>query len=159
MATALYPGTFDPVTYGHLDVVRRGVALFERVVVAVGQRHEKQTIFDVDERVRLFREAMAGMERVEVESFEGLVVDFARKTGASVLLRGLRTMSDFEYEFQMAQTNRHLAPEIDSVFVTPSPQHSFLSSSLIKEVAQAGGAVEEFVPPHVAAALREKLAG
>ena len=101
MATALYPGSFDPVTYGHLDVVRRGVALFERVVVAVGRRHEKQTIFDADERVRLFREATAGMERVQVESFEGLVVDFARKTGASVLLRGLRTMSDFEYD------NRH----------------------------------------------------
>ncbi|MFQ5845899.1 MAG: pantetheine-phosphate adenylyltransferase [Planctomycetota bacterium] len=157
MTVALYPGSFDPVTHGHLDVVRRTAALFGRVVVAVGKRHEKDTLFSTEERVALLREAAAGMETVAVESFAGLVVDFARQAGAQVLVRGLRTMSDFEYEFQMAQTNRHLAPGLESIFVMPSAQHSFLSSSLIKEVVEAGGSVDDFVPPHVAAALRRKL--
>ncbi|MGH7161857.1 MAG: pantetheine-phosphate adenylyltransferase [Planctomycetota bacterium] len=157
MPVALYPGTFDPVTLGHLDVVRRGLALFERVIVAVGSRAEKGTLFTAEERVALLREALAGEPRASVEPFPGLVVEFAKDKGAKALLRGLRCVADYEYEQQMAQTNRRLAPGIETVFLVPSPQVAIISSTLIKEIQRAGGPIEEFVPKHVAAALRRKL--
>ena len=156
MAVALYPGTFDPVTLGHVDIVRRGAKLFDRIVCAVGARIEKKTIFTAEERVALLREAVRDLSNVAVEPFGGLVVDFAREQGATVLLRGLRNPTDYQYENQMALTNRRLAPELETVFLVASPEHAFLSSTLIKEVLAAGGAVGDFVPDHVARALHGK---
>jgi len=153
MAVALYPGTFDPVTNGHMDVLQRGARLFERVVVAVGARVDKKTLLPADVRVRVLREAVADLSNIAVEPFEGLVVEFARKQGASVLLRGVRNPSDYEYEARMAVTNGRLAPEIETVFLVASCETAFISSTLIKEVLQAGGNVDAFVPPAAVAAL------
>ena len=156
MTTALYPGTFDPATLGHLDIARRGARLFDRLVIAVGARIDKNALFTPEQRVELLREATADLDNVEVAPFDGLVVEFARGQGAQVLLRGIRNPSDYEYENQMALTNRRLHPELETVFLVASPEHAFLSSTLIKEVLHAGGAIEEFVPPNVARALREQ---
>jgi pantetheine-phosphate adenylyltransferase len=156
MAVALYAGTFDPVTLGHVDIVRRGAELFDRVVCAVGARAEKTTIFTAEERVSLLREAVKGIRNVAVAPFQGLVVDFAREQGASVLLRGVRNTTDWEYENRMALTNRRLLEGIETVLLVASPEHAFLSSTLIKEILLAGGSVAEFVPPHVARALHER---
>jgi len=154
VAVALYPGTFDPITNGHLDILRRGAALFERVVVAVGARIDKQTLLPVDERVALVRASAKGMRNVEAVPFTGLVVDFAREHKATVLLRGLRNPMDYEYETQMAVTNRRLAPGIETVFLVAAAESSFISSTLIKEILTAGGSVDAFVPEAVAKALR-----
>jgi pantetheine-phosphate adenylyltransferase len=156
MATALYPGTFDPVTHGHLDLLRRGLALFERVVVAVGARADKKTLFSAEERVGMIRDsvALAGLPRVTVEPFTGLVVDAARRHGATVLLRGVRNPGDAQYEAQMAAANEKLAPGLETVVLFASAETAFLSSSLIKEILQAGGAVDAFVPAPVAKALK-----
>ncbi|NJN14704.1 MAG: pantetheine-phosphate adenylyltransferase [Planctomycetes bacterium] len=156
MAIALFPGTFDPCTLGHLELVRRGAALFDRLIVAVGAREEKRTLFDAATRVALFREATKGIEGVTVEAFDGLVVDFARRTGASVLLRGVRNATDYEYEAQMAVTNARLLPGIETILLVADPRTAFLSSSLIKEVTKAGGKIDEFVPPAVVRALANK---
>lgn len=153
MAVALYAGTFDPVTLGHVDIVRRGAELFDRVVCAVGARADKKTIFTAEERVGLLRESVKGIRNVAVAAFGGLVVDFARDQGASVLLRGVRNAVDWEYESRMALTNRRLLEGIETVLLVAAPEHAFLSSTLIKEVLAAGGSVAEFVPPHVARAL------
>jgi len=153
MAVALYPGTFDPVTLGHLDILARGAALFERVVVAIGARVDKQTLLPAEERVALVREAARGLKNVTVEPFTGLVVDFARKHGATVLLRGIRNPPDYEYERQMAVTNARLAPGIETVFLVATPETAFLSSTLIKEIHQAGGSIAAFVPEPGARAL------
>ena len=153
MTTALFPGTFDPVTLGHLDILERAHRLFDRVIVAVGARHDKNTIFAAGERVDLVREATASLANVEVAEFDGLVVEFARQRGATVLVRGIRNPMDFDYENQMALTNRRLAPEVDTVFLVADPQAAFISSSLIKEIVRAGGSVAEFVPPNVVEAL------
>lgn len=153
MATALYPGTFDPFTNGHLDILRRGAGLFDRVVVAVGARIGKRTLFSAEERVELIRAAAADLPGVDAAPFDGLIVDFARAQGASVLLRGLRNPSDYEYETRMAVTNARLAPGIETVFLVADPQHAFISSTLIKEILKAGGSVADFVPAHVAEAL------
>lgn len=156
MTTALFPGTFDPITLGHLDILERAHRLFDRVIVAVGARHDKSTMFDPGERVDLVRGAVKSLANVEVSEFDGLVVEFARQKGATVLIRGIRNPMDFDYENQMALTNRRLAPEVDTVFLVADPQAGFISSSLIKEVVKAGGNVAEFVPPNVVDALRSR---
>jgi len=157
MRRAVYPGTFDPLTYGHLDLVKRGSALFDELVVAVSEHPEKQPLFSLRERAEMVREAVASYPNVRVETFTGLAVEFVRSLGMRVILRGLRTVSDFEYEFHMALTNRHLAPDIETVFVMSDPHYAHLSSRLICEVAARGGDVSAFVPPHVARALAERL--
>ena len=151
MITAIYPGTYDPVTNGHVDVITRAAGIFDRVVVGVvGNPQHKQPMFSLDERVAFLREALAGTENVEVDVFSELVVDFARKWDAKVIVKGLRVISDFEWEFQMNQLNRQLAPDIETVYVMASPQVSFVSSSGVKEIAAFGGDVSELVPASVA---------
>jgi pantetheine-phosphate adenylyltransferase len=156
MVTAIYPGTYDPVTNGHIDVIRRAAAVFDRIVVGVvaAPRHKTPT-FTLAERVAFLEEALAGMENVDVDVFSVLVVDFARKWGARAIVKGLRVISDFEWEFQMNQLNRMLAPEIETVYVMASPNVSFVSSSGVKEIAAFGGAVDELVPETVARRFRE----
>ena len=151
MITAIYPGTYDPVTNGHVDVIGRAAGIFDRVVVGVvGNPQHKQPMFTLDERVAFLKEALAGYDNVEVDRFSELVVDFARKWDAKVIVKGLRVISDFEWEFQMNQLNRHLAPEIETVYVMASPQVSFVSSSGVKEIAAFGGDFSELVPASVA---------
>jgi pantetheine-phosphate adenylyltransferase len=155
--TAIYPGTYDPVTNGHVDVISRAARIFDRVVIGVvGNPHHKTPLFEVSERVELIRDALAGqVTNVEVDLFSELVVDFARRWDAKVIVKGLRVVSDFEWEFQMNQLNRTLAPEIETVYVMASPAVSFVSSSGVKEIASFGGNVEELVPAGVARRLRE----
>ncbi|MFN2469452.1 MAG: pantetheine-phosphate adenylyltransferase [Gaiellaceae bacterium] len=154
--TAIYPGTYDPVTFGHLDVIRRAADVFDRVVVGVvNEPRHKRAVFTIDERVAFIREAVADLTNVEVDVFSELVVDFARRWGARTMVKGLRVISDFEWEFQMNHLNRTLAPEIETMYVMASPQYSFVSSSGVKEVAAFGGQVDEFVPEPVARRFRE----
>jgi pantetheine-phosphate adenylyltransferase len=154
--TAICPGTFDPVTVGHLDIITRGAREFGRVVVGLIEAPvRKQTLFTADEREAFLRDALANQENIVVARFNELVVDFARRWQATVILKGLRAISDFEYEFAMANLNRKLAPDIETVFMMASPEHSFLSSSGVKEVASFGGSVEELVPPAVARRIAE----
>ncbi|QDI03999.1 MULTISPECIES: pantetheine-phosphate adenylyltransferase [Xanthomonas translucens group] len=150
---AVYPGTFDPITNGHIDLVNRAAPLFERVVVGVAQSPSKGPTLPLQLRVDLAREALAGHRNVEVIGFDTLLAHFVRSVGGGVLLRGLRAVSDFEYEFQMASMNRHLIPEVETLFLTPAEQHSFISSSLVREIARLGGDVSGFVPPSVMQAL------
>jgi pantetheine-phosphate adenylyltransferase len=154
---ALYPGSFDPVTRGHEDLVRRSLALADRLIVAVAVNATKTPLFTVDERTALLREAFAGEPRVEVRSFEGLLAEFARQVGASMVVRGLRAVSDFEYEFQMALMNRQLNKQLETVFLVPDLNLTFLSSSLVREIARFGGDVGPFVHPAVEAALKRKF--
>ena len=155
MSIALYPGTFDPVTNGHLDVLSRATRLFERVIVAVsGTSSSKQTVFDAETRVSLVRENISGNDRVSVEAFDGLLVDYAKERGASVLVRGLRAVSDFEYEFQMAQMNRHLDPDLETIFLMPNEKYFYTSSQLIKQVHLYGNRETDLVPHNVLVALR-----
>jgi len=157
MITAIYPGTYDPVTNGHVDVITRAARIFDRVVVGVvGNPHHKEPMFEVPERVEFLQKALADVgDNVEVDVFSELVVDFARRWDAKVIVKGLRVVSDFEWEFQMNQLNRTLAPDIETVYVMASPQVSFVSSSGVKEIASFGGNVEELVPAAVAARLKE----
>ena len=156
MITAIYPGTYDPVTNGHVDVITRAAGIFDRVVVGVVDNpHHKTPMFSVSERVVFLNDALADVERVEVDVFSELVVDFARRWEAKVIVKGLRVLSDFEWEFQMNQLNRTLAPDIETVYVMASPQVSFVSSSGVKEIASFGGNVEELVPAAVARRLKE----
>ncbi|KMM76859.1 phosphopantetheine adenylyltransferase [Xanthomonas sp. NCPPB 1128] len=150
---AVYPGTFDPITNGHIDLVNRAAPLFERVIVGVAQSPSKGPTLPLELRVSLAREALAGHRNVEVLGFDTLLAHFVRSVGGGVLLRGLRAVSDFEYEFQMASMNRHLIPEVETLFLTPAEQHSFISSSLVREIARLGGDVSGFVPPSVVQAL------
>ena len=155
--TALCPGTFDPVTNGHLDIVGRAAGLFDRVVVGVVENPDKEPLFSVSERVEMIREAVSELDNVEVDSFSGLLVDYARSREVGAIVKGLRAVTDFDYELQMAQMNRHLG-EVETCFVPTSPRWSYLSSSLVKEVARFGGDVSSLVPEHVARRLKEKLA-
>lgn len=157
-SVALYPGTFDPVTHGHEDLIGRGLAVFDRVVVGVASDTSKSPMFPLDERVEMLREVLAGESRVAVAAFSGLTVEFAREIGARTILRGLRAVSDFELEFQMALMNKHLAPEIEILFMAPDSTYSFLSSSMVREVARLGGDIGEFVSPSVARRLAERFA-
>ena len=155
---ALFPGSFDPLTNGHVDIVLRCAHLFERVLIAVLVNPEKKPLFSPDERVQIIREVFREYPNVEVDTFAGLLVDYARERRASVIVRGLRAVSDFEYEFQMALMNRHLWPELETIFLAPNPAYSYLSASLVREIASLGGDVSDFVPGIVLERLEQKLA-
>lgn len=155
--TAVYPGTFDPITNGHTDLVQRAAQLFERVIVAIAASPNKQPTFPSETRVELARLALAGIENVDVIAFDTLLADFVRAHQARVILRGLRAVSDFEYEFQLAGMNRHLAPGVETIFLTPAERYTFISSSLVREIAGLGGDVSAFVHPEVGAALRSRM--
>ena len=157
MSKALYPGSFDPITKGHLDVIKRGLQVFGSLLVGVSENPGKSPLFSSEERVAMLNEVTRGLKGVEVEHFEGLMVEYARKRKIVVVLRGIRTMSDFEYEYQMAMTNRTLAPDIETFFVMTHEEYSYVSSRLIKEAAQLGGNVSKFVPTPVEAYLARKF--
>lgn len=158
MSRAVYAGTFDPMTYGHLDVAARAAHVFEHLTLAVAGDSRKTPLFGAAERLELAKSSLAHLKNVEVVPFGGLLVDWARKRGIHTLIRGLRAFSDFEYEFQMALTNRKLAPDIETMFLMPNADFSYVSSSMVREIAALGGNVDQFVPPAVAAALKKKLA-
>lgn len=157
--TAIYPGSFDPLTNGHLDILQRAVKMFQKVIVTVAVNNKKETVFTGDEREKLILEAIEEKDwadKVEVVQFTGLLIDFARKRDVNVLLRGVRQISDFEYEFRMALANRRLAPEIDTLFLMPDEQLTFISATIVKEIAAWDGDLSSFVPDHVAKALKKK---
>lgn len=156
VVSAMYPGTFDPITLGHEDLVRRALRLFDRVVVAVAANPGKEPMFSLDERVGLAKTVLADMENVEVTGYSGLTVDFALDNDLQVIVRGLRAVSDFEYEFQLASMNRHLTDEVETAFLTPTEQFTFISSGLVREIATMGGDVTDFVSPKVRLALLER---
>ncbi|MCD4689930.1 pantetheine-phosphate adenylyltransferase [bacterium] len=158
MKKALYPGTFDPITNGHLDLIRRARGVFDVVFVAVGTARDKDPMFSVEERIELIRDATSDVSGIEVVAFNGLLVDEVRNVGATAILRGLRAVSDFEYEFQMALMNRHLAPELETVFLMPNKDYTYLDSTVVKEVALLGGDVSGFVPSCVLDRLLERRA-
>lgn len=161
MRTALYPGTFDPVTNGHIDIAARAAKLFDQLIVAIyvgSEQTGKQPMFSVENRVGFARQALGHVGNVSVDTFDGLLVDYARRVGAQTIVRGLRAVSDFEYEFQLAHMYHHLDPELEIVCLMTSSEQSFISSSIIKEVASLGGSIDELVPPAVAKALRQRFA-
>ncbi len=155
--TAIYPGTFDPITNGHSDLVQRASVLFDKVIVAIAANPNKTPMFNLEERVGLACEVLGGLKNVEVCGFDSLLAHFAHERGATVILRGLRAVSDFEYEFQLAGMNRHLAPDVETIFLTPAEKYTFISSSLVKEVATLGGEVGDFVDTKVKAALQNRM--
>ena len=155
---AVYPGTFDPITHGHADLVRRALHVFDQVVVGVAASPQKVPVFDLHERVSLANKVFEELDNVQVCGFHGLLVDFAREQDAVAVLRGLRAVSDFEFEFQLASINRHLDPTLESIFLTPAEQFSFISSSIVREVASLGGEISKFVHPQVEQALKAKYA-
>ncbi len=155
---AVYPGTFDPMTLGHADLMRRGSTLFGKLIIAVAAGHHKKTMFTVDERLAMATELAAAYPNVEVIAFSGLLSDFVGKHGGKVVVRGLRAVSDFEYEFQMAGMNRHLMPDVETVFLTPSDQYQFVSGTFVREIAMLGGDVSKFVAPSVLARLQARVA-
>lgn len=156
MSLAVYPGTFDPITNGHVDILRRSLKIFDRVVVALAENVRKKPLFSVAERRGFIAEALGNDPRLEVDAFQGLLAEYCRKRGATVVVRGLRALADFEYEFQLAHMNRHLAPDVETMFLMTGEESFYVSSSLVKEVALMGGDVSRMVPPGVAAALTEK---
>jgi len=158
MTGAMYPGTFDPITNGHYDLVRRAADIFDRVIVAVAANPGKAPLFTVEERVELAREVLQGIPNVQIMGYTGLTVDFARQHGLRVVVRGLRAVSDFEFEFQLATMSRHLSDKVDYVFLTPTEQFNFISSTLVREIASLGGNVGQFVHPSVEAALQRAWA-
>ncbi|HEX2747958.1 MAG TPA: pantetheine-phosphate adenylyltransferase [Verrucomicrobiales bacterium] len=157
MTIALYPGSFDPITCGHLDVIERAARLFDRLIIAVAHNADKKPLFSAAQRVDLIRQSTSALGNIEVVTFDGLLVDFARKSGAAAVVRGLRAVTDFEYEFQMALMNKTLSPELETVFLTSREAFTYLSSRVIKEVARLGGDITKFVPPPVVTALKSAL--
>ncbi|MDP2207874.1 MAG: pantetheine-phosphate adenylyltransferase [Bacteroidota bacterium] len=158
MKIAIYPGTFDPITYGHIDVLERAIEIFDKVIVTLARNSAKQPLFSDEERIQMVKTAVKKYgKRVEVEYFDGLLVDYARRKKAKALVRGLRAISDFEYEFQMALMNRKLADKITTVFLMPHENHTYLNSSIVREIAKLGGDISSFVPPHVQKLLKFKL--
>jgi len=158
LVTAIYPGSFDPITHGHIDIIKRASSIFDELIVGVYDRPEKRLLFSTEERVQMIQQSVAHLKNAKTQPYSGLTVDFAKKVGAQVLVRGLRMSSDFEREFEMGMMNKKLAPGLELVCFMASLQYQFLSSSLLKEVAQLGGCLEEMVPDHVAKALRTKFA-
>jgi pantetheine-phosphate adenylyltransferase len=154
---AVYPGSFDPITYGHMDILARGLDLFDTVIVAIANNIEKKSLFTVEEKKELIRQSIDGNPNVLIDSFDGLLVDYVKRVDAPFVIRGLRAMSDFEYEFQMASMNRNLNPQMDTIFMMTSKDYFFVSSRTIKEVAAFKGSIGEFVPPVVEKSLREKF--
>jgi len=154
--TAIYPGTFDPITLGHADLAYRASKLYDRIIIGVASSPKKKTLFSLEERTAIAEEVFADKPTIEIASFEGLLINFAKDKDATVIIRGMRAVSDFEFEFQLASMNRSLAPDIESVFLTPTEKFSFLSSTLVREVSQLGGDVSKFVHPLVKTALEEK---
>ena len=159
MIKAVYPGTFDPLTRGHEDLVRRASRLFDTIVLGTAESRAKRTYFTLDDRIEIAREVLADVKNVQVVGFEGLLTDFVRKQGARVVLRGLRAVSDFEYEFQLAGMNRDLYPDLETVFLTPSDEHMFISATLVREIATLGGDVSKFVHPSVVQRFQKKAKG
>ncbi len=155
--TAIYPGTFDPITNGHIDIIHRSLKLFNHIIIAIGSNPKKAPLFSISERMWMIKESFKDLSRISVKTFDGLLVDFARSHQAKVIIRGLRAISDFEYEFQMALMNRKLDNEIETVFLMPSEEYSYLTSSLIKEVSSLGGDITSFVPAHVYEMLKKKF--
>jgi len=155
--TAIYPGTFDPFTNGHLDLVKRGLRIFDHLIVAVAPSPKKNPLFTVDERLAMIRETLKGYKRVSMEMFEGLLVDYVRDRKGTAIIRGLRAVSDFEYELQLALMNRRLSSDIETVFMMPSEEYSYLTATIAKEISSLGGTVKGLVPPHVDHALRRKF--
>ncbi|MGN0371378.1 MAG: pantetheine-phosphate adenylyltransferase [Enterocloster sp.] len=158
MRIAVYPGSFDPVTLGHYDIIKRTAKMFDKVIIGVLNNSTKSPLFSAEERVNMIKEVTRDLPNVEVRSFEGLLIDFVRQCGASVVVRGLRAITDFEYELQMAQTNRVMAPEIDTIFLTTNLKYSYLSSSIVKEIAGYNGDISEFLHPCIMEKVRQKLA-
>ena len=154
---AVYPGSFDPITYGHIDVVERAAALFPHLVILVARNTSKAPLFTDDERIAMIREVFRSNRSIEVDGFDGLLVDYARRRKASVIVRGLRAVSDFEIEFQMALTNRKMSKELETIFLVPREQYSYLNSTIVREIARLGGDVSDFVPPVVRRRLRAKF--
>jgi pantetheine-phosphate adenylyltransferase len=155
---AIYPGSFDPITNGHLDVLQRATKIFDEVIIAIASNSQKTGLFSPEERVALIEEAIRPLQNVQVAHFRGLLVEFAHERQAIAVIRGLRAISDFEFEFQMALMNRKLSPDVETIFLMPREEYIYVSSRIVKEIASLGGAIESFVPPPVAKALREKLA-
>ena len=153
---AVYPGSFDPITYGHLDIIKRGLTIFDEIVVAVARNSQKNALFTTEERVELIQDVLKGEGRVTVDTFSGLLIDYVASRGAHVIIRGLRAISDFEYEFQIAQMNSSIGREIETLFMMTSLQYGYLSSSIVKEVGSLNGDIDKFVPPQVKKALRKK---
>ena len=156
---AIYPGSFDPITYGHLDLIERASRLVDRLIISILRNERKQPLFSVQERTEMLREVTAGYERVEVDFFEGLLVDYASARGANLIIRGIRAISDYEYEWQMALMNRRLRPEIETMFLMAGEAHSFISSHLVKEVLRLGGGISDLVPPAVERRLKDRILG
>lgn len=154
---AIYPGTFDPITFGHMDVVERAAQLFPHVVILVARNASKEPLFSGEERIAMVREVFHNRKGIEVEGFDGLLVEYARRRKASVLIRGLRAVSDFEYEFQMALTNRKLSSTLETIFLVPREQYTYLNSSIVREIARLGGNVSDFVPPNVRRRLKQRF--
>ncbi len=154
---AVYPGTFDPLTFGHTDLINRAARLFDRLILAISAQSRKEPLFSIEERLDMAHRLVGGIPNVQVERFDGLLVDYVRSTGACAVIRGMRAFSDFEYEFQMALTNRKLAPDLETLFLMPKEEYSYISSSIVREIALLGGDTSAFAPPLVCDALRKKL--
>lgn len=157
MSIAIYPGSFDPVTLGHLDIIERTARIMDKVIIGVLKNNSKTPLFSTEERVRMLESVTSQIANVEVQYFEGLLVDFVRKNGATVIVKGLRAITDFEYELQMSQTNRIMAPEVDTLFLTTNLKYSYISSSIVKEIARYHGDISAFLPPEVVRDVQEKL--